>query len=242
MGDKASFYPHLGFAIKVRILDAEEVHASQDFMTANFEIRHFVDRNYLASIVPAGRDLLQAGLVDPAPPCSFLWGTYKEQDEVVVGMLKKRLSVSINAGHSQGWVQVKLQNVLVVDELPVPFHISLKALKLYPDREVQNGTRLTKNAFPESYHRHPYWNRGDRRVTNVGNPDLEGRLAQNIIQNATGRPNEVKRGVACGNCGKLDCHLQCSACLKVSYCSKACQREAWKNGHREECKKMRNPA
>ncbi len=40
----------------------------------------------------------------------------------------------------------------------------------------------------------------------------------------------------CGHCGKCGTkHLQCSRCKSVMYCSKACQRAAWKT-HKLECK------
>jgi hypothetical protein len=111
-----------------------------------------------------------------------LWGTHKEQGEAVDGMLKNRLSVSVYAWPSQRWIQLKLHNVLVIDELPVPFHLSLSALKLWPHAEVQNGTRFTRTAFTESYHGHPYWNRGGGGINNVGNLDIEGRLTQSFAR------------------------------------------------------------
>lgn len=41
----------------------------------------------------------------------------------------------------------------------------------------------------------------------------------------------------CDQCGKKGASKFCSACHKVYYCSKECQRRAWKGGHKEECGK-----
>ena len=37
-------------------------------------------------------------------------------------------------------------------------------------------------------------------------------------------------------------HKVCSACKSVFYCSVECQRQDWKNGHRERCKGMQKKA
>eukprot|EP01102_Stenamoeba_stenopodia_P001576 TRINITY_DN11392_c0_g1_i1.p1 TRINITY_DN11392_c0_g1~~TRINITY_DN11392_c0_g1_i1.p1 ORF type:complete len:382 (-),score=63.28 TRINITY_DN11392_c0_g1_i1:58-1203(-) len=48
--------------------------------------------------------------------------------------------------------------------------------------------------------------------------------------------------LSCSNCGKEsapDLALKkCGACGKVQYCGRECQTEHWKNGHREDCKKI----
>jgi hypothetical protein len=49
----------------------------------------------------------------------------------------------------------------------------------------------------------------------------------------------MKKCDGCGKEGGADLTLKsCSACLSVSYCSSACQREAW-IGHKAACKKNR---
>lgn len=41
----------------------------------------------------------------------------------------------------------------------------------------------------------------------------------------------------CDQCGKTGASKYCSACHKVYYCSKECQKTGWKGGHKEECGK-----
>ena len=49
-------------------------------------------------------------------------------------------------------------------------------------------------------------------------------------------PNNDKCGnVCCGIVLKVPPFLQCSKCHRVWYCSKECQKEAWKAGHKREC-------
>ena len=48
------------------------------------------------------------------------------------------------------------------------------------------------------------------------------------------------RAILCGSCGTTqqegEKYNQCGGCKKVRYCSKACQREHWRGGHRKACK------
>mmetsp|Transcript_4118 Transcript_4118/g.7961 ORF Transcript_4118/g.7961 Transcript_4118/m.7961 type:complete len:193 (+) Transcript_4118:95-673(+) len=39
----------------------------------------------------------------------------------------------------------------------------------------------------------------------------------------------------CANCETVGAHLTCAKCKATSYCSKACQKQHWKNGHKELC-------
>lgn len=224
--DKASFYPSLMFALKVRVMDAEETYASQDLGAANYEVRHFIDKTYLSSI-NGGQQCLE-NMVDPTPPCIGLWGTKGETNETIVGMLKHRLNVTVYMGPENGWQLTKLQNVLVVDKLPVPLHVSLKALKLYPDGEVQSAMNFKKDTFPVEFHLHSYWNSNQICFGSIGN------ATASIKHLSTGRPNKVKIGGACSQCGKK-AHLKCARCKSVSYCSKECQRSDWKRHKVQEC-------
>ena len=236
MVEIASFYPNLCAAIKVKVLDAEEVFASNDSGAANSEIRHFIDKAYLASI-PGGVKYLDS-IVEPTPPCKELWGTKHTTSEVVVGMLSKRLPVSIYAGPTQGWLRAKLQNILVIDKLPVPIHVSSKALKLYPDSEVMYGSlrvQLKKSTFPTSFHSHPYWI-DDESMYTIGS--IDDNRTESIKKGASGRPNIVEKGKACSNCGTTNCTLTCSRCKVIIYCGVDCQRSDWVR-HKKECKKLR---
>ena len=43
----------------------------------------------------------------------------------------------------------------------------------------------------------------------------------------------------CANCGVIDVALfACSSCKQTYYCSKICQTNDWKKGHKESCKKL----
>uniref|UniRef100_A0A8W8KZ01 phytol kinase n=1 Tax=Magallana gigas TaxID=29159 RepID=A0A8W8KZ01_MAGGI len=45
------------------------------------------------------------------------------------------------------------------------------------------------------------------------------------------------QGNICSFCGEeAPDSLKCGRCKEVYYCSKDCQREHWKEGHREQCK------
>jgi len=39
----------------------------------------------------------------------------------------------------------------------------------------------------------------------------------------------------CANCGTSGAKLACAACKAAHYCSKACQKQHWKNGHKGMC-------
>ena len=138
---KAMYYPNLMFAPLVRVLGAEPVYASHDLLAASSEVRHFIDREYLDSVV-RNQDEFVPKLVEPSPFCDKVWGMRDDKNIRVVGMMKHRLYVTIYMGEERGWLQVKLQNVLVIDPLPVPLHISLKSLELYPDRDVERNNKF----------------------------------------------------------------------------------------------------
>ena len=122
----ASFYPNLGSLIEVKVNGAEpSVFSTNDYMTANDEVRHYIDEHYLHAFVPGGKELQ---VVDPNPPCTKLGMARNPGGEVVLGMLEKRLAVACFNPKNSTWLQVKLRNVLVVRNMPVPIHISLMNL------------------------------------------------------------------------------------------------------------------
>ena len=55
----------------------------------------------------------------------------------------------------------------------------------------------------------------------------------------------VSQASQCLNCGGFGVHtpkmLTCSACKCVQYCSKTCQRQDWKNGHKRTCTEKSMP-
>ena len=45
-----------------------------------------------------------------------------------------------------------------------------------------------------------------------------------------------KGSLPCNFCGKIESDMkQCSVCKRASYCSRDCQKKAWKAGHKNEC-------
>jgi hypothetical protein len=130
-------------------------------------------------------------------------------------MLSKRLKVSCyfvqgargsQQDYASGWVQLKLQNVLVIDELPVPVHISLKGLELYPVDQTFNHMRA--KSFPPRFHSHIYWNKSN--LINVGT--LSSTMTRTIMDASTGHPNRIKEGKVCASCGNLSAKFHCSNC------------------------------
>ncbi|CAB9530859.1 expressed unknown protein [Seminavis robusta] len=228
---KASFYPNQCFAVKIRVFDEPEVYATNEFGVVDYEVRHMIDYNYLASIDHVdARDYLEH-LIAPTPPCNSVWGTNTEGEERVIGMLDQRLHVTLYTGIDKGWVQLKLQNVLVVQSLPVPMHVSFNALELFYTGQIESSTRLRADLFPSQFRAHPYWGRKEKEHF-IGTFDPE--LTQSIQDNATGRPNKVRKGGACACCGFSFCSLVCASCEKENYCSRECQKARWKM-HKKIC-------
>jgi hypothetical protein len=52
-------------------------------------------------------------------------------------------------------------------------------------------------------------------------------------------PPSARRGGLCARCGNGGNLMRCAACKSVSYCGKECQTAAWKEGHKKECKRLR---
>jgi hypothetical protein len=72
------------------------------------------------------------------------------------------LKVFIHVGEDsdKNWSVDTLSNVLVIDALPVPLHISLKTLHVYPRNQIE-GFKAT--SFSPKYQSHPYWDENLRK-------------------------------------------------------------------------------
>jgi hypothetical protein len=156
--EPAFFYPNQLCTVQVQVMGADTVCASQDLGTACAENRHFVDYEYLKSIM--GEEELKNNLV--ATATLLLTGTRKEPGERVLGILPC-LKVYINIGDDTAniWSVHTLSNVLVVDSLPVPIHISLKTINVYPKNQ-SGGLKAT--SFPPQHQSHPYWDEELRKT------------------------------------------------------------------------------
>lgn len=172
----AHFYPNLcGVTQHVKV-GGRTTCASHDHATVSHERRHFIDRDFLASL--EGGQTLFLQLAAPQPPCQGLAGTRTEAPLHVFGMLAHPLPVSVQAGgpgrqlnyrpsspDENSTIDIQLTNVLVVDRLPVPLHISWRCLLEHWPRDKDGvgfyygpgEPMLSKDRFPSSYHRHPYW-------------------------------------------------------------------------------------
>ena len=165
----ALFYPNLCGVIQVRLSEegsSNPIYATNDYFAASSEVRHFIDAQFLRELNPQ----LVHSIVTPTPPCTSLWGTFRNQrDETparVLGMLRSPLHISVHMGRNHSWVQAKLNNVLVVEDLPVPLHVSLKSLGLFP--QFQDMPKFSRSKFPRNYHQHGYWTRDQNDVAVVG--------------------------------------------------------------------------
>jgi hypothetical protein len=147
------FYPSLAFSQPVQVMGLDTIHASHD-LGAQSELRyHFVDYEYLKSTM--GEDEVKKSLV--ATSYSVLRGTDKSPEERILGMLPSlKVYIHVGKGDDNKWSVHTLSNVLVIDGPPVPLHVSLEILQLYPRN--QTG-RLLKGPFLPQYHSHPYWRR-----------------------------------------------------------------------------------
>lgn len=162
----AFYYPNLSSAAQVQVvaLGADTILASHDLNTACSEDRHFVDYEYLKTILGVAE--MKRSVVET--PCTLLTGTRREPGERVLGMLPSlKVYVHVGKGTDNNWSVHALSNVLVVDALPVPLHISLKTLDVYPNNQ-RNG-EFKKTSLPAQYQSHPYWDERLRReITYIG--------------------------------------------------------------------------
>lgn len=247
--NKAAFYPNLGTLVRAKILEQPEVNVTCDILTSfSVEQRHFIDKNYLESIAPHW----MTKLARPTPPCSIL--IMNGPHQTAVGMLPMRVSVMIYLANEaqllddedpwnnppkqtigKGWLQVKLQNVLVIDALPVPLHLSFRALKLDPTVTMIGGS-FGPEDFPPTFRSHAYWESRTMFMPSLGmDSEQEEAIAERNELGRTGRANKVKTRGCCKHCGSKASEI-CSICRNVGYCGAKCQKADWAN-HRKQCKR-----
>lgn len=235
MENAAFYYPCISGTLRVKVNDHDEVNGSHDMGASSSETRHFIDRHYLESIEPT---LLET-LVDPIPPCRILNGTKQEdgQEDRVVGMLNPNKRLHVAVFFNGQWLGYKLQNVLVIDSLPVPIHVSFKTIER-PNQWSIEYKRDWKMDFPERYRSHAYWNNESiMYIGDVGThgPDVYQERKEKLRQSTVGRPSAGYKDKVCAACGKKATGGSCARCHQVSYCSKECQRAHWKV-HKPDCK------
>lgn len=173
----AFYYPNLVKMVEVSVL-GQKVWASNDFGGACHEMRHFIDKRF-------AEYLGLTNFVAPIPNCTTLTGT-RTSGERVVGMLPERLSVTVkvNDADRHDGLELLCDHVLVVDALPVPFHISAKALDATPLAkdsvpkrtflkkfgviDFRDDPKLDESRVPTRYRQHPYWTQRSSGVSYIG--------------------------------------------------------------------------
>lgn len=260
----AFYYPSRADVMQDVRTRGRVTNASHDLGTASHEMRHFIDRDFLSSL--EGGDQLFLELAAPLPPCQGLTGAKTDAPLHVFGMLSQPLPVRVRAARQEQEmledgrrtriakgdsfpVDLQLTNVLVVDRLPVPLHISKTSLlRCWPEGEHSgdlfttrfDGVRLDKEAFPPSYHHHPYWCSPDVHIlsTCASLPRQEFNAASATI--AAQQTSDAAHRRCCECCGAAADSskqvLRCSRCMVVRYCDKACQKAHWRE-HKKTCRK-----
>ena len=181
----ALFYPNQQCYIPIEICGLQ-INASQDFITICHENRHFLDFALWKYLKEGNSQLGE--VVPPHPPCKKITGTKIEDGSGVIGMLKNIIVVKIPyLDDSRGQPvacregrDIKLKNVLLVENLPVPIHIATKYHKQicpsvgdYYHVMMRQGkgkraqVKLAKEHFPERYREHPYWTSSNDEVMPV---------------------------------------------------------------------------
>jgi len=193
---QACFHPSLAWTVKLAFKCGSQFRqfmATHDYGGVSYEYRHFIDEHLWNQLREESPELDK--LVKPHPPTSFVYnrkskpaGRDKDPFLPVKGMLKSPLKLSFIGSEAFGLpTQVVLTHVLVVENLPVPFHINSKVDGIYQQLEALKVKRddvmeklmacstgekpmssidmivgvkkegLKKEKFPRRYHSHPYW-------------------------------------------------------------------------------------
>ena len=161
----AFFYPSVMNCIPVDI-NGIQVNASHDAGAVCHENRHFLDISLWEELKEKNPQLGET--VSPHPPCGTIEGT-RVQGLRANKMLSHPIRVILTGASKDTkgedivdgkGAQIQLRNVLLVQNLPVPLHISAKADRSVANTGVFNsdqGTKFKKECFPGRYWNHPYW-------------------------------------------------------------------------------------
>lgn len=158
----AFYYPNLCACSTVRLSNGEVINVSNDAMAACHENRHFLDLDLYKKLFPGS----VSDLVAPNPPCSKVEGTKVDGGSRVVGMMAAPLQVVLMGPLSQ--LKIEMVNVLVVEDFPVPLHLSAKDDLSGPRQWCRTGafnmsresTEMAAVSFPAQYRHHHYWQPG----------------------------------------------------------------------------------
>ena len=219
--DATFFYPNRFMTVRVKILGHEPpIVATTDQFTASRDIRSLIDATYLQSLIPEGPSLL-SNMVTPKPQCRFVYGTKSGGGEHVIGMLSRRLKISMwleakasstlrntDVNYPPGWLDMKVQNVLVVRDLPVPFHISLTGAQMMVN--FAGGSEIQSSDFLPSYRNHIYWKSRPNVTVALGSTLNSIAQTTEIGNGVTG--HATKSYADCSFCGHKKAKYICSRC------------------------------
>jgi hypothetical protein len=249
MDHPAIYYPSRISLMKAKAADGgQRLIFSNDFGAACHEQRHMIDAAALEEL-EGGSDLL-ASVVEPVPACRSC-GIIKMEQQEVVGMLKDPLVIKYHIkleGPNKGKrVEMSLDQVLVIRQLPVPLHISFNRLRDTINRNGEwfgdlinigfnESTRIPFEAanVPERYRVHPFWNEGkDEHFLG-----LSGNMNRlNMDLRAADSSKDTAGLVTCTLCGKCPQGVKlklCGRCKKARYCCKDHQTQHW-SLHKKTC-------
>jgi hypothetical protein len=240
--DYAQFYPSLMGMTKGNIVCPDGqvgVLFTNDIGTAGYDLRHFIDFKTMRDL-PHGASL-EASLTAPQPLCRRVKGKGME-GQSIVGMLGVPLEVKVKLYDKV--ILLRLEQVLVIDRLPVPLHISMQRLgDGSPDfveltiamqtRDPRNHVAFNRQELAEEFYDHPYWTDSTLYCGHAGEADgaLRQHIAFEAVQTGPAVQSFICAAVQCGSTEQLK---RCSVCHSVWYCCKEHQREHW-NVHKLVC-------
>jgi hypothetical protein len=244
MDHPAIYYPNRLGLLKARAVSGEEMIFSNDFLCACHERRHMIDAAALEEL-QGGHALLESVIV-PVPLCRTCGIIIMEQ-QTVVGMLKDplviRYHIKLDGSSNKGKrVEISLDQVLVIRQLPVPLHVSLKRLQdleceWFGDIVNSSMTRhisinFTAESVPERYRSHPFWNTEEHFIGVCS--DTES--LTNELE-ATDSLKDTASLVTCSFCGTCPQGVKlksCARCKIALYCCRDHQVQHWSQ-HKKTC-------
>lgn len=183
-------------------------------------------------------------------PCYNIRGLQTEE-ATVMGMLSEPLRIALDS--PDGATEVDLENVLVIDPLPVPLHVSVKylagTLGPVPARDILSKLatgppQLGKGLFPRRYWVHPFWIKAG-----LGPGGLSAAIRARELQLKANQDSQrpLKKPAkkaghaplrACAFCEAKETKgsqlLRCGVCKASFYCNVDCQKAHWKV-HKRSC-------
>lgn len=149
------FRPNLSSYSLLQI-DGRRVKATNDLAAFGSDNKCLIDAAFLCSLPSYGWSAIKE-LKDPSP----LHTCESKVNMKVLGVLQQPLSINIQWSPGSRRSSVTIQDTVVVEDLPVPFHLSTNHPMVKPlldgrDFDFNSGGPAPE-LFPERYRSHPYW-------------------------------------------------------------------------------------